>query len=159
MRECNFEKGMGMAGYMPQDVFEVGAASIAKMHLDLGHPVDELAADIWKDCATANIDDGVENDLKNAATEAIQMLETLEAPSPAEFLHHFQYFTIHYDEEGKPRKKKIFGGTWFNKAAQNKNRRQDFIKRLKLYYIGAIAGSMPLAPDGWSLGGRKYVSP
>ena len=143
-----------MAGYMPQRVFEVGAASIAKMHLDLGRPVDALAAEIWENYATAYINDGVENDLKNAATEAIQMLETLEAPSPAEFLNHFQYFTIHYDEEGKPRKKKMFGGTWFNKAAQNKNRRQDFIKRLSSYYIGAIAGLMPLAPDGWSIGSR-----
>ena len=138
-----------MGGYMPQRVFEVGAASIAKVHLLKGISIAESAAALWAQYSTSYIDDGVEEDLKSAAVEAIKTLEEMEEPSPIKLLHHFQYFTINYDEEGKPRKKKLFGGTLFSRDPQNKNRKQDFLQRLAAYYAGVRASIMPLAPEGW----------
>ncbi len=67
----------------------------------------------------------------------------------ADFLRHFQYFAANYDDQGRPRRKRLLGGTWFSRAKQNKNRKQDFIRKLVAYSAGSQLGTLPLAPDDW----------
>ena len=135
--------------YMPQRVFSVGAASIAKMHLLTGKSIEEVAAMVFASYKDSYIDDGTEGDWVASAREALKFLEENEVPTPAELLNHFQYFVENYEPDGSPRKKRIFGGTMFNKAEQNIQRKENFLKLLESYYIGARSGIVPLAPAGW----------
>ena len=135
--------------YMTQRVFNMGAASIAKIHLLTGKSIEELAAMVFSSYRESYVDDGTEGDWVISARVALKLLEDQEAPSPDELLNHFQYFVENYEPDGLPRKKGLFGGTLFNKAEQNLKRKEDFLKLLESYYIGARAGIVPLAPAGW----------
>jgi hypothetical protein len=135
--------------YMPQRVFNFGAASIVKAHLLTGREIEEIATKIFASYRNSYIDDGTEKDWILAAHEALIFIENNEVPAPTELLNHFQYFVDNYESDGRPRKKRIFGGTIFNKAKQNLQRKEDFIKLLESYYVGARAGIVPIAPAGW----------
>jgi hypothetical protein len=141
--------------YMPKDVFEVGVSSIAKLHLTSGgKSLEELADLIWENYSRDLLDDGVTNDMISAASQAITWLEENNAPSINELFHHFQYFCINYDDEGNPKTKKIFNGILFDKSVKDSRRVEKYLRKIQVYYIGAKAGVMPLAPSGWSLGNR-----
>lgn len=140
--------------YMPKDVFEVGVSTIAKAYLTTGRGLEELANMMWDGYSSSIIDDGVVEDLVKAASKVITWLEDQNAPSIPGLFHHFQYFCINFDDEGKPKKKKLFNGLWFQKVVPQPNRVEDFTRKLQVYYIGARAGVMPLAPEGWSLSNR-----
>ena len=140
--------------YMPNDVFEVGVSTIAKLHFASGKSIEELASILWGNYSKSIIDDGVVDDMISAATQAISWLEQNSAPSIDELFHHFQYFCVSYDDEGNPKKKKVLNGLLFAKSVQDTRRVEKFLRKLEVYYIGAKSGIMPLAPSGWSLGNR-----
>lgn len=133
--------------YMPQRVFSYGAASIAKLHLLTGKSIEALATMAFASYRQSYIDDGTEKDWVVSARQALKFLEENEAPAPDKLLDHFRYFVEHYEPDSSPRKKRIFGGTMFDKAKQNIRRKEDFLKSLESYYIGARAGIVPLGPD------------
>lgn len=67
-----------MGKYMPQRVFEAGAASIAKAHILKGVSIEEYAKALWeKWYKQAYVDDGVLEDWICAAKEAGVLLDEL----------------------------------------------------------------------------------
>jgi hypothetical protein len=113
--------------YMPQRVFNYGAASIAKMHLLTGKSVEEIATIVFSSYKHSYIDDGTERDWIISTRQSLTFLKERKAPAPTELLNHFQYFVDNYEPDGLPRRKRLFGGTIFNKAEQNPRRKEDFL--------------------------------
>ena len=138
--------------YMPQAVFDAGASFIAWAHLVTGEPIEVHAAKLFVGYRNAYINDGAEHDWILAARQALTTLEELQAPAPEALLNHFRYFVQNFDASGRPRKKRLFGGTLFDQAPQNPHRKEDFLRLLKQYYVGARVGMVPLAPPGWGSG-------
>lgn len=134
---------------MPQDVFEYGVCTISKAVLSKKFSLNEVVEIIWQGYEKDIIDDGIKDDFELASLEAIEWLEENEAPAIKEFFHHFQWYCLHFDEEGKEREKKLLNGLFFTKSKQNLNRVADFLKRMKLYYFLAASGLAKLAPDEW----------
>jgi len=134
---------------MPQRVFNAGVASIAKMHLQTDNNIDDLASHVYTYYKDSYKNDGVQEDWIISAKETIEYIEKNEIPEPIELLTHFQFFVDNFEPDGSPRKKKIFRGTFFNKADKNLNRKRDYLVLLKKYSVLAQNGLAPLAPKGW----------
>ena len=126
--------------YVSQRLFNCGSASIAKLHLSTGKSLEELAAMLFDSYRKSCIDDGLEEDWVASAREALKFLEENDAPAPGHLLDHFQYFVEHYEPDGSPRKKNIFGRIKPSKAKAGIHRKENFLKSLKSYYTGALAG-------------------
>jgi len=133
--------------YMPKDVFEGAVCVIAKHHVISKKNIEEFAIEIWDGYSQSIINDGVVNDMTSAASSAIFWLNENNSPDIGEFFHHFQYFCMNFDDNGNPKKKKIFNGLWFSKSIQDNERVENYMKKLRSYYIGAKSGIMPLSPE------------
>lgn len=132
--------------YMPQRVFNYGAATIAQLHLGTEMSIEELAAQFFLPYCDAYTDDGVEQDWIDVAQQATELLIENNIPHPEGFLHHFSFYIEHYEPDGSPRKKKVLSGTWSNQEERNLQRKEDFIRQLIIYYAEVMAGKAPLAP-------------
>lgn len=140
--------------YMPKDLFEVASSMIAKLHLTTGDDIQSLANEIWSGYSNGIIDDGVLKDLVLASSSAIEWLEKENFENIPAFFHHFTYFSINFNDDGSKKRKKFFNGLLFSKSAQDTQRVQKYLKKIKIYYIGILSGVMPMAPEGWSLSNR-----
>jgi len=141
--------------YMPRGVFEVGAATIAKLHLSTSTPLEDLANRTWSGYSSSIIDDGVVSDWVQAAAEGIAWLRQNNAEALPEFFRHLQWYCMCHDDAGRPKRKRLFDGLWFQKSTRDPQRVKNFGKKLTLYYAGLVSGLCPPAPDGWSLGNRR----
>lgn len=136
--------------HMPQDVFEVGVVTVARMHLLSGKPPEEIAMLAWQNYSASLIDDGVVPDLVRAVTESIAWLNQNDAPALQEFFHHLQWYLLHHDDQGKRKRRKLFDGLLFQRSIKDKDRVAKFHDKLVAYYVGLTTGVMPPAPRGWS---------
>jgi hypothetical protein len=139
---------------MSKDVFEACVSSIAIHHLTTGKTIDELASIVWEGYAQDVADDNVALDLSAATKQSLSFLNETNSTEIAEFFNHFQFFCLNYDDLGKQKKKKIFNGLWFEKPEQTPHRVNDYLRKIKSYWVGAKSGLMPLAPSGWSMSNR-----
>lgn len=140
--------------YMPRDVFEVGVATVARMHLLSGKPPEDIAIMAWQSYAASLIDDGVVPDLVRAAADGIAWLQKNNAPALPEFFHHLQWYLLHHDDQGRPKRRKLFNGLLFQRSVKDPDRVANFHKKLVAYYVGLTTGLMPPAPQGWSFTGK-----
>lgn len=140
--------------YMPRDVFEVGVATVARMHLLSGKPLEDIATMAWQGYASSIIDDGVVSDLVRAANDGIAWLQKNDAPALQEFFHHLQWYLLHHDDQGRPKRRKWLNGLMFSRSVKDVDRVGNFQKKLVAYYVGLTAGAMPPAPQGWSFSGK-----
>lgn len=136
--------------YMPRDVFEVGAATVARMHLLSGKPPEDIAMMAWQNYASSIIDDNVVQDLVRAAEEGVAWLQKINAPALPEFFDHLRWYLLHHDDQGNPRRRKWLNGLMFSRSRKDVDRVDNFHKKLVAYYVGLTTGQMPPAPQGWS---------
>jgi len=123
-------------GYMPQEVFDAGAAVIARIRLSLGTPMEVSAGKIASRYQGTYVDDGYEAAWISAASQGVAELKELKVPDPVALLTAFVDHAMNYMADGTPRQKRLFGGTWFAKPCpQNLAREADFLKRLEKYYL------------------------
>lgn len=140
--------------YMPRDVFEVGAATTAKLHLSTNIPLEDLANRIWSGYSGSIIDDDVVSDWVEAASEGIASMRKNNAEALREFFHHLQWYCMCHDDKGRPKRRRLFDGLRFQKSIQDPERVENFVMKLTVYYAGLVSGLFPPAPDGWSLSNR-----
>jgi hypothetical protein len=65
-----------MAGYMPQDLFEFGAVTIAKIHVSGGRSIEDLAMKLSEDYKYDYLEDGLLGDWVEAARSVVHMIRT-----------------------------------------------------------------------------------
>jgi hypothetical protein len=140
--------------YMPKDVFEVASSMLAQCHIETGEEIQPIAEQIWSGYSNSIIDDGIVNDLISAATTAIQFLEKENFENKPGYFHHFTYYCMNFNDDWNMKKRKLLNGLWFAKSQQDRNRVENYLKKVKIYYIGIKSGIIPTAPDGWSLSNR-----
>lgn len=145
-----------MKGYMPQDVFEMAAVTIAKLHFATGKRLDELSSKILSGYKADYLDDGFALDAVEAAKGVIQVLQTSFPGSDDSTLAvsctQLQYCIKRYRPDGSKRGRRLFGGTLFNNQKQsNPIRVQECLRDITVYSVGTMSGKFPIAPHGWSL--------
>ena len=117
---------------------------IAKLHLETGRPVQELAKQALSGHQDSYADNDIEQAWADAAQHALDLFRDLAtaqqassgrkktALPPEELLDLFLFFLEK-----------------FGKVATNSERTEDFLQLLSAYSICALTGSVPLALPGW----------
>lgn len=142
-----------MASFMPQYIFNMCAVTTAKIASSSEKTTKE-AAKILSDNYKKSYDDvNLEDDIALAADQTIAFMESaLPGSSSPANMNQLQYTIINFEPDGKKRKKGIFGGTWFNKEKrQIENKVQQCKLHVSTYHLLLVGGSLPLAPQDWSL--------
>lgn len=136
--------------FVPQSLFDLGAASIAKVHLLNDVPIAEHAEFVYEQWyRDAYLDDGVQEDWIWAAGEALRIVDVLPASLRESALHHFEYFSDKYHPDGRRRAWRLLDGTRYNQAPHNPRRREDFSRNLLAFLAMYVQGRAPAPPAGW----------
>jgi hypothetical protein len=134
---------------LPKAVFEVGAISIVRINLATGKPFHEAAQAIWAGYARQVEDPSAVDDWMNAAEQLVAWLEKISPPAPAELMRHLQHFCQMFEDDGRPRKKRLFNGLMFSKNDYDTARVAKLIKKAQVYCTLAQGGFVPLAPESY----------
>lgn len=106
--------------FMPQSLFDFGAASFAKVHLRDGVSIAEHAEFVYQQWyRDAYLDDGVQEDWIWAAEEALRIIDVLPVYLRESALHHFEYFSDKYHPDGRRRAWRLLDGAKYNQAPHN----------------------------------------
>ena len=138
-----------MKKHIPRDVFENGACVVADAYFKGAVTTDDVALLLWEGYKDLVVDDGVLAHWSSAGGCAAVWLEINDAKDPEEFLHHFQWYVLNFDEDDQPRKEGFLKGLIFTKSEPDEFRVEHFLERLKKYYFRVRDGKAPLAPPGW----------
>ncbi|MCY1302270.1 hypothetical protein D9M70_519200 [compost metagenome] len=143
-----------MPSYIPQYMFNICAVTAAKIAASSGKPVREAANMLATNYKESYDDMNLEDDILAAAINVTEFIKSsLPGSSIPGCMTQLQYTIINFEPDGKKRRKKIFGGTWFNKERDEiKDKVQRCKVNIAIYHMLLISGTLPLAPDGWSVG-------
>lgn len=144
---------------LEHDVFQVGAVTIAKLHLSSGKEIGQMAREIWQDYSRNFDDNDAVQDLSMAASEIVAYLrDEIRHPHAVAVTHHAQFYCKYYDDEGGKRKTGIGGLIKILRTFPPAPRQRPgdrvviLIKKFKRYQLSLDAGlKVPEAPDGWHL--------
>ena len=148
-----------MPRYMPQHVFEMAVSAVTAAYYTIGTSRVEVASDIWSGYADLLADDPdqVVADIVGTSEASADILERMSS-SPAAvredvpgFIRHFMWFCRTFDDSGRRRRFRVFGGVRFTAArTPQADRKARYLAKLGLYRMAMHAGTAPLAPRGWS---------
>ena len=139
-----------MKAGLPDDVFQVGALSLAKLHLHNGSSIHDLAITVWDGYRKQVDDPKAVEDLVAASSEIIRYLNEKKHEFPVAVVQCAQYYCMHFDDEGKKRKRGLLGGLWFSSTPSSAGRVATLTHKFKSYQIASDAGlDVPMPPDGW----------
>ena len=134
---------------LPKPVFEVGAAALVRMHLANGKPMPELARRIWSEYERQCDDPSAVEDWVSAASQTLAWLKDRGLPAPDQLMRHFQYFCQSFEDDGRPKKRRLLDGIFFAKNSYDPDRVAKFFKKAQIYCAAAQGGLVPLAPEGF----------
>ena len=134
---------------LPKEVFEVGAAAIARVHFATGKPVRDLAQSVWHEYERQCNDPAAVEDWVDAAGQAVSWVNEQGLSAPTQLMRHLQYFCQMYEDDGRPKKKRLLGGLWFAKDTYDPERVAKFLRKAQIYCATAQSGLAPLAPDSY----------
>lgn len=142
--------------YMPQHVFDVGAATIAKIHLERGLSMEALAKQVADSYRNSFVDDEYERHWIVASRELIAAAKTalpyLSAESMPSLFWHMQFFLTNFELDGTKKKRRLFSGTRFiGLENPTTNRVQHCVKAFMCFFVLSEARKLPFLPTGWSL--------
>ena len=129
------------------------AVTAAKLAADSDLSIQEAAKLLSDNYRKSYDDKNLEDEIATAASKVTQFMESvLPNSSLPRNLTQIQYSIVHFEPNGSRRKKKLFGGTWFNKErTELPNKIDQCAANVATYHLLIVGGSLPLAPDGWSL--------
>lgn len=133
-----------MARYMTQVLFNTCSIVAAKCHYD---DEVELISELVGSYQGAYMDDTeLLNDIEDAAKK---VLELVRKAVPDRDLHpvfiHLRVLAENYELDGRKRKRKILGGTFFNKERRyNRGRVKECVRDVLVYHTGSMTGFFPL---------------
>jgi hypothetical protein len=137
---------------LPDDIFQVGALSLAKFHLHDGSSIQDFAIKIWDGYRKQVEDPKAIGDMVAAASEIVRYLKERNHEFPVAVVRCAQYFCMNFDDEGNKRKKGLLGGLWFSSTPTSVDRVAKLIRKFKIYQVAADSGlDIPMPPDEWRL--------
>lgn len=147
-----------MAKTLPDDVFQVGAITLAKLHLRAGKSIEQMAETLWRDYSSSYDDPEALRDWIKAANVIVEYLRNeIQHPHAAAVAHHAQYYCMHFDDEGQKRKRGL-GGLFRALSSPSiprnpvSDRTAVLLTKFKRYQSALDAGlNVPEAPDGWGM--------
>jgi hypothetical protein len=133
-----------MPRYIPQDLFDFAAATLAKINILNGRSIEEMGQEIGKEYSDQYVDDGYAKDWAAAAHKGLAICNELGLSKDETVfaLHHYRYYVQKFDTNGKkkPFLKRI-GGTWFHYSEMPiPTRIDDFAARFQGYATMAKHG-------------------
>jgi len=140
--------------YMPQDVFDMGAALIAKLHISTDEDISILAGKLHENYRHSYIDDGLQEDWAEAAQTLLTLARGRFSDASVLFglFRHMMFFVREYNLDGSRKRRRIFGGTWFSgERSPNPNRLKDCLRTYMIFNVLVDSGQIPFPPDDWSL--------
>jgi hypothetical protein len=146
-----------MASYMPQDVFDMSIVTIVRLHVSAGNSLDDLCTMIWQGYERSYRDDvNCKHEMRITSGKLLEMMQTqFKKELIPSVMLQLQFCIVNYEPDGKRRRKKLLGGTFFNRMkSPNPNRSEDCLANMCIYHLGTTSGKFPLAPKGWSLENR-----
>lgn len=134
---------------LPKAVFEVGAVSIARIHLATGKPLRETALAIWAEYERQVKDPTAVEDWTAAASQIVTWVKENSLPAPVELMRHLQHFCQMFEDNGRPKKKRLFNGLFFSKNDYEPTRVATLMRKAQVYCASAQGGLAPLAPESY----------
>lgn len=143
-----------MPSYIPQYMFNICAVTTAKIAASNGKPIREAANLLANNYKKSYDDINLEDDILTAAINVTEFIKSsIPGNSIPGCMTQLQYTIVNFEPSGRKRRKRLFGGTWFNKEkSEIKDKVQQCKINIATYHILLIGGSLPLVPDGWSVG-------
>jgi hypothetical protein len=135
--------------HLPKAVFEVAAVAVARIHLATAKPLAEVASSIWAQYERQCEDPSADSDMTAAADALLNWLREKEFAALPQLLRHFQYFCQAFEDNGRPKKRRLFDGLRFQKEDHNPQRVPTFVRKAQVYCVSAQSSLVPLAPDSY----------
>lgn len=141
-----------MAKFIPQYIFNMCAVTAAKTAASSDRTIGEAARLLSNNYERSYADRELHEDIELAGKEVAEFIKSvLPVESFVSNMIQLQYTIVNYEPSGKKRRKKMFGGTWFNKEkSQIPNKVEVCKANIATYHLLLVGGSLPLAPRGWS---------
>ncbi len=144
-----------MARKLDEELFQVGALSLAKCHLHSGRDIREMAQELWNDYGRKHQDpDALADWVRSATTIVAYLRDEIHHPHAMAFIHHAQFYCRYYRNNGEKRNRGLLRTLFTVPEPQvpSVDRISDLIHKVKVYQISLDAGlPVPEAPDGWTL--------
>ncbi|MDD2762135.1 MAG: hypothetical protein PHH11_17805 [Methylomonas sp.] len=142
-----------MAEFIRQEMFNMFAVSAAKISAASNKSIREATALIMNNYQGAYLDANLAKDVETAANGVTEfMLGILPPETLTGNLTQMQFCIKNFNPDGTRKRKRIFGGTFFNKEkSEIRNKVQSCKANIATYHMLVIGGSIPIAPQGWSL--------
>ena len=128
--------------------------SAVKMHVMTGGSLSQVCGELCSYYKNSYPNDAdFELDIEKTSGKLLDVMRSHigdeQLPSS---MTQFQYCITTYELDGRNKRKRLFGGTWFTKSkSRNPNREQDCVRNMMIYYTGTMTDRFPVAPTGWSI--------
>jgi hypothetical protein len=139
--------------YMPQYVFNLCSVTAAKACSSDEASLYDIAKTLSDNYKSSYADNDLMEDIIMAASNIIKFINS-EFPDSSTYANLFQlqYTIANFEPNGKTRKKRFFGGTFFNnEKTQILNKVEQCIANIVTYHILIIQGALPIAPKNWHI--------
>ena len=143
-----------MKKYIKQDLFDLAALTVARVHLQSGQSIESLAKRVSTGYVDTYSDYRIQEEIEAAAKKVIQYLEgVFEPKSIPNVLRHMQHSVDNFEINGERTKKnRFFNGTKFNYAKQEiQGKAESTVVRIAVFDRLLTSRSIPQAPSGWEL--------
>jgi len=142
-----------MAEFVSQEMFNMFAVSAAKISAGTGKTLEESTALVVSYYEGTYRDQNLARDIEIAAKKVKDyMLAVLPPETLSGNLTQMQFCIKNYKLDGTKKRKKIWDGTFFNKEKKEiENKIQNCLASVATYHTLVVGGSIPIAPQGWSL--------
>jgi len=151
-------RGAGaMVSHMPQHLFDMAVVTAVKMHMITGDCLGQICGRIFQHYQSSFPDDAdLQREIEETSGELLDAMrlqfkdEQLSSTMP-----QLQYCITNYELDGRKKRKRLLGGTWFTRSkSRNPNRAKNCMRNMMVYHTGTMTGMFPVAPNGWSLENR-----
>ena len=139
--------------YMPQQLFNMCAVTTAKISVATERSVEAIASQVTASYTDTYKDVHLAEEVAEAASKIAAWLEgAMPDGSLVGALTHMQFCIKNYSPNGKKLRRKLLGGTWFNKESEPiEDKVRACVANVATFYILTINGQVPIAPRGWTL--------
>ena len=145
-----------MPRYMPQTVFDSLVIHAVKMHVLLEEDLLKACRDICGHYKNSYYDDtGVGIEIEETSRKLLDWGKSFGDDYLKFLVFQLQYCSLTFTPEGKKRRKRLFGGTLFNKDKfRNPDRSKHCLRNMMIYFMGTTSGRFPSVPEGWTVADR-----
>lgn len=146
-----------MASYMPQDLFDMAMVTAVKIHMMTGDPLGQVCGQICRSYQNSFPDDAdFEREIEETSGKLLEAMRSqFKDEQLSSAMTQLQFCITNYELDGKKKRKRLLGGTWFTRSkSPNPSRAKDCLRNMMVYHTGTMTGMFPVASTGWSLENR-----